>query len=87
MYPLLRDLAPVSRTQLAAWEDLASTWAVYCDTDPDTGVQVARCVSCHVGIWRITDEAGNGYRYDATQVKALKVAHLRQAHQDQDPDR
>ena len=87
MFPPLSELAPLARSQLAAWEQLAAAWAVYADTDPDSGIQVARCVSCHVGIWRLTDEAGNGYRYSAEQIKALKVAHLRQAHQDLNPDR
>lgn len=84
MYPL-HDIAPVAKGQLAAWQDLAAGWSWYRDTDPDTGVTVARCTSCHVAGWRITDEAGNAYGYTVDELLALKVAHLRQAHQDQDP--
>jgi hypothetical protein len=83
----LHDIAPLARTQLAAWEDLARDWIAYYDPEPDTAVAIARCVSCHTGLWRITDEAGHDYQYTAAQMLALKVAHLRQAHQELDPDR
>jgi hypothetical protein len=81
----LGEIAPAARTELEAWQGLAREWSWYLEADPDTGVQVARCVSCHIAGWRVTDEAGNAYAYDAAQLLALKVAHLRQAHQDRGP--
>lgn len=80
MFPL--GLAPLAARQLAAWEELAHDWTGYLDED-----EVVRCASCHIGLWRIRDDHGTQYQYTDEQLLALKVAHLRQAHMELDPDR
>lgn len=73
-------LSPVAARQLAAWEDIARSWALYNDSI------CFRCASCHIAVWRRVDEHGNEYQYTNEERSALIVAHLRQAHMDLDPD-
>ena len=78
-------VAGLAQDQLAAWQKLAVGWVSY----PDRlgKVELQRCGSCHVGLYRTTDESGHPYHYSPDQLLAQVVAHLRQAHQDQDPTR
>lgn len=73
-------LSPVAARQLAAWQDIARTWPLYND-----GI-CQRCASCHISVWRLVDEHGTEYRGTNEERQAMIVAHLRQAHQDLDPD-
>jgi hypothetical protein len=84
----LGHVAPAALRQLAAWEALAADWATYQMADGENPmIFVERCGSCHIGIRRVTDEAGRAYAYQDGDRLALLVAHLRQAHQGLDPDR
>ena len=74
-------LSYLATEQLAAWEKLAANWPLYVDGP------CGRCASCHVNVIRLVDEQGISYVYTDEQLLALKVAHLRQAHMDLDPDR
>lgn len=76
----LGELSPLAKQQLAAWEKLAHDWTFYLQ-----GNQV-RCTSCHIAVWRIYDRNMVRYHYTDAELLALKVAHLRQAHMDLDPD-
>lgn len=78
-------LSGVAIKQLAAWEDLARGWTAY--EDQLAAVRVMRCASCHVSLYRLTDEDGRPYTYSEEQILVQVVAHLRQAHMELDPDR
>jgi len=76
-------LAPLAQAQLAGWQEIADPWELI--TDP--GGSYARCHKCGQAIIRLFDDAGRPYAYPAGSELALKVAQLRQAHQELDPDR
>ena len=83
----LGEVAPLAKTQLAAWEVIARDWPTVALKDPGTQVRMERCGSCFGGIYRLTDDHGHAYRYTDEQKLAQVVAHLRQAHMHLDPDR
>lgn len=72
-------------SQLEAWEKLAQDWPAY--EDSLVAVRLMRCASCHIGLYRLTDEDGRPFTYTDAQLLAQVVAHLRQAHMELDPDR
>ena len=74
-------IGALAQRQLAAWEDIARDWTVYID-EPSM-----RCVSCHMEVYRLTDDHGVYYHWAPQQTLAMTVAHLRQAHLELDPDR
>ena len=69
--------------QLAAWEEIAVTWATYM-TEGDPAV---RCASCNAGIYLAFDRHGKAYQYAGSQIRAHIVLHLRTRHPDLDPDK
>jgi hypothetical protein len=81
------ELPPADAARLAAWEDLARGWATLRFYDVDAAAWNERCASCLGGIYRVTDPNGKPYPYSDADKLALVVAHLRQSHQDLDPDR
>ena len=71
-------LGNLARSQLAAWEAIATDWDMTAD---------GHCVQCGKGIALLTDQEGREYRYSYAQLLALTVLHLRNHHPDLDPDR
>lgn len=81
------ELPAVAAGPLAAWQDMARSWATFKVLDVDTGSYVQRCASCMGGIYRVTDRHHKPYPYSEADLLALTVAHLRMSHMDLDPDR
>lgn len=76
-------IAQVALDQLAEWERIARHWPVerHChDSEQKKGQPCWCCAFCDKTIWFINDPHGNIYTYDAGEILALKVAHIRQAH-------
>jgi hypothetical protein len=66
--------------QLAAWEHLAEKWPVY---TAEAGY--IRCAHDDLTVWRAEDNQGNHYTITDDEILALRVAHLRNHHQNLDP--
>jgi len=77
--------------QLAAWEKLAEDWPVSRDAQSQLITPVSdrsyRCGDCGKGIALAFDINGVRYLYTDQQWLALVVLHLRNHHEDLDPDK
>lgn len=76
-------LGALALRQLAAWQEIAS--ALLLDEVPEVH---ARCTlsGCSQSV-AVLERGGKRYQYTDDELLALKVAHLRQAHIELDPDR
>jgi hypothetical protein len=87
------QLSYVAVNQLAAWEKLAEDLPVSHDAQYDRARASSerdrsyRCGDCGKGIALAIDEQGAHYRYTHEQWLALVVLHLRNFHEDLDPDK
>lgn len=77
-----QQLGGAARRQLAAWERIAENWEIY----RASGSRVIRCAACFKGVMLFADESGRRYRYTPDEELAHIVLHLRNHHQDLDPD-
>jgi hypothetical protein len=68
------EVADVAKLQLHEYEERATVWPVYTDG------RCNRCRECHQNIWFSKDPHGTPYAYKTEEILALKVAHIRQAH-------
>ena len=68
------EIADIAKEQLERWREIADTWPVYTDG------RCNRCKECHQNIWFSTDPRGYKYDYNTDEILALKVAHVRQCH-------
>ena len=72
--------AELAAAQLAAWEALADNWPWNSDD------KHAWCGRCGKSIALLRDRQARLYRYTDEQWRALIVLHLRNFHEDWDPD-
>jgi hypothetical protein len=79
------EIAPIALAQLEEWEAVAREWPVERHTHqseyspPRPGWC---CAKCDKTIWFVNDPFGKIYQYTPREILALKVAHLRQCHQE-----
>lgn len=71
-------IAPVAMEQLRAYQRTASNWPVF-EVRRD-GRDCMCCQQCNECLWFVTDEEEQRYQYTDDELSALKVAHIRQAH-------
>jgi hypothetical protein len=70
------EIAEVALQELKHWQAVAMVWPVYTDG------RCNRCQECHENLWFTTDPRGGKYQYTDDEILALKVAHLRQCHEE-----
>jgi hypothetical protein len=68
------EIADVALVDLEKWQAVAIEWPVYTDG------RCNRCTDCHQNVWFSTDPRGYKYTYTDDEILALKVAHVRQCH-------
>lgn len=74
-------IAPLAKTQLAKWQDLAANHWPWSN---DEGVHM--CGDCGARIHQVHDSQGNPYLITSDELFALEVAHLRVRHGSVDPN-
>ncbi len=74
-------LGALAQRQLAAWQQVAMSWLLR------RGHDHLRCVDCHGPVLAIADADGRPYSLTPQQILDATVMHLRQRHEDLDPDR
>ncbi len=74
-------LGALARVQLAAWQQIAMSWPVQVEQHH------LRCRECKGQILTIADKDGFLYTLTPQHVLDATVMHLRQCHEDLDPDR
>jgi hypothetical protein len=70
------EIAPIALDQLKKYQEVAESWGVY----PDD--RCRRCMECDENIWFACDQNYQEYLYTDGEILALKVAHIRQCHDD-----
>ncbi len=76
-------LGALAQQQLAAWQQIAMSWPVALSR-----IQGGlRCVDCDGLVTRLIDSGDIAYHVSAQQILDATVMHLRQRHEDLDPDR
>lgn len=79
-------MSTLAERQLWAWQKIAEDWpSLEHHAEKDSKVVVARC-QCGKGVLLVTDSAGRLFSYTRDQWLALLVAHLRNHHQELDPE-
>jgi hypothetical protein len=76
-------IADVALKQREEWEAIARPWPMerHChDTEERKGQPCWCCAVCDQTIFFINDPQGNIYIYTDAEILALKVAHVRQCH-------
>ncbi len=74
-------LAPLALGQLAAWQQIAATWPLR------IGDGHLRCAPCLGPVLAVFDANSTPYVLTPQQVTDATVLHLRNHHEDLDPDR
>jgi hypothetical protein len=81
------SIATVAMEQLRHYQALASTWPMERHEHHSNTAKGRPCWCCVVcdpceTIWFINDRAGGIYSYSEEEILTLKVAHIRQVHDD-----
>lgn len=71
-------VASVAMEQLRSYQRTADNWPVY-EVRRD-GRDCMVCQKCHESLWFVTDREEQRYQYADDELRTLKVAHIRQAH-------
>jgi hypothetical protein len=71
-------IASVAMEQLRTYQRTADNWPVY-EVRRD-GRDCMVCQKCNESLWFVTDEEEQRYQYADDELRALKVAHIRQSH-------
>lgn len=71
------SLHPIAQQDLIIWQ----TWAMHMPTET-TDDGYLRCGWCTQAVARLRDRAGRYYEMGPEVILALKVAHMRQVHED-----
>jgi len=79
-------LAALARQQLAGWDAIAESWPVSLEGGSSSDANTWRCGDCGGSVALSEDGMKRPYRYTAEQFRALVVIHLRNHHEDLDPN-
>ena len=71
-------IASVAMEQLRSYQRTADNWPVY-EVRRD-GRDCMVCQKCNESLWFVTDREEQRYVYSEAELTTLKVAHIRQAH-------
>lgn len=71
-------IASIAMEQLRSYQERAANWRMY--RVRREGRDVSCCQACLQALWFVSDEDEQLYVYTDDELLALKVAHIRQAH-------